>query len=149
MDPILTAAEKAELAELERERQRIDAQLRAPGSATIEAMLRDERRWVERRKHGLERVRVASSATLRCGDASWACVVVDVSAHGAGLLSDEQPRLGEAVRLVLTDLDGAPSLQAVVRHVTGCRVGLEFLPHEGGARAVAEQLARHYAVRER
>jgi hypothetical protein len=145
----LARAKQEELESLERDRERIDAALRAPGgSPMLEAMLRAERRWVVQRERALERVVVASRAVLVSGGVSRPCLVRDVSAHGAGLDTDVQPRVGEAVRLVLADLDGAPALDAVVRHATGRRVGLEFVPHGEEARAAAELLARRWAVGE-
>jgi hypothetical protein len=144
----LAQAKQQELESLERDRERIDAALRAPGSTFVEAMLRAERRWVVQRKRALERVAVASRAVLVAGGVSRPCLVRDVSAHGAGLDADAPPRVGEAVRIVLTDLDGAPALEAVVRHVTGRRVGLEFVPPGEEARAAADLLARRWAVGE-
>jgi PilZ domain-containing protein len=136
-----------ELAALERERERIDAQLRTGPPPTIEAMLRDERRWVERRKRALERVPVSSRAVLRAGRFSWTCHVRDVSAHGVGVDAEVQPRVGETVRLELMQLEGTPALDAIVRHVTGVRVGLEFVPSGEASRAAAAALVRRFAVR--
>jgi hypothetical protein len=148
MNATLAQPKRDELEMLERERQRIEAQLRSPGSPTVEAMLREERRWVVRRKRDLERVAVSSRAALRSGAVARPCHVRDVSAHGAGVDTDAQPRVGEAVRLVLADLDGAPALDAVVRHVTGRRVGLEFVPHREGVGSAVAELARRFAVAE-
>ncbi len=135
-----------ELEDLEQDRTRIEAQLRSGSSATVEAMLRDERRWVARRKRALERTAVSSRAVLHFRGATHRCHVRDVSAHGAGVDMDQQPRVGDLVCLVLTDLGGAPALSAVVRHLTGARVGLEFVPKSEAARQVAEELGRRFAA---
>ena len=115
--------DEEEVAALDQDRERIDTQLRSPLSAAVEAMLRDERRWVDRRKRALERVQVSARAALHAGETVRPCEVRDVSAHGAGLDAEAQPRVGDRVRLELLDLDGKPTLDAVVRHVTGRRVG--------------------------
>jgi hypothetical protein len=148
MDATRVNAMADELEALERERQRIERQLRSAASPTVEAMLREERRWVARRKRAIERVPVCSRAALHSMGATRPCEVRDVSAHGAGVDTDVQPRVGDTVCLVLTDLDGAPSMHAVVRHVTGRRVGLEFVPRSDEVRAAAAELARRYAVHE-
>lgn len=146
MDATRTRATNEEVEALERERERIEEQLRAAGSATVEAMLRDERRWVARRKRALERISVSSRAVLHFRGATHPCLVRDVSAHGAGVDADAQPRVGDEVCLVLTELGGAPALSAVVRHLTGRRVGLEFAPRGERASAAAEELGRRFAV---
>lgn len=138
---------REELETLERERARIERQLRGALPPRVEAMLLDERRWVVRRRRALERVEVSSLALLRSGGRVAPCHVRDVSPRGAGVDVDTLPRVGERVGLVLTDLDGAPSLDAVVRHVTGQRAGLEFLPGDE-SRAAAEALASRFAVGE-
>ncbi len=137
-----------ELEKLEQDRTRSEAQLRAGASPLLETMLRDERRWVARRKRALGRTAVSSRAVLHFRGATLGCHVRDVSAHGAGVDADEQPRVGDLVCLVLTDLGGAPALSAVVRHVTGERVGLEFVPHGEAAKEAAEELGRRFGLRE-
>lgn len=148
MDENALRADEDEVAALEHDRERIDTQLRSPLSAAVESMLRDERRWVERRKRALERVQVSARAALHAGERVMPCEVRDVSAHGAGIDADVQPRVGDRVRLELVDLDGKPTLDAVVRHVTGRRVGLEFDPHGDRERDVAAELERRFAARE-
>lgn len=146
MDPTTIRRTADELEALRRERRRIEAQLREAASPRLEAMLRDEHRWVVRRQRALERVPVAARAALWFGGVARTCLVRDVSARGAGVDADVQPRVGETVRLVLGELDGAPQLEAVVRHVTGRRVGLEFTSAPETAWNVAELLARRFAV---
>ncbi|HET8540401.1 MAG TPA: PilZ domain-containing protein [Anaeromyxobacter sp.] len=134
-----------EIERLEHERERIEHQLRTLLTPAAEAMLLDERRWVVRRKRELDRIAVSSRAALWSRGVSRPCQVRDVSAHGAGVDTDFQPNVGDPVRLILTDLDESPAFEAVVRHVTGRRVGLEFVPRTDAARAAAELLAARFS----
>ncbi len=138
-----------EVRALERERDRIEKDLRSAPSPLVDELLRAERRWVVRRKRAIERTDVASRAVLHFRGATHTCIVRDVSPHGAGVDAAAQPRVGDEVCLVLTELGGAPALSAVVRHVTGLRVGLEFVPRSEVASGVAEELSRRFRVRGR
>jgi hypothetical protein len=135
-----------EYEKLERERERVEAQLRTAPSPTVEAMLRAERGWIVRRRRALDRAEVSSRAALHLGGVTRPCEIRDVSAHGAGVDADAAPRVGDPAVLVLADLDGAPALNAVVRHVTGRRIGLEFVPHGEPAREAALLLARKFGI---
>lgn len=151
MDENGSCRNQKELEALERERARIDEQLRGPTSPTVEQLLHAERRWVERKRRELERTRIsARAALLHFDDAALPAWVHDVSAHGIGIEIDleplvDLPQVGEAVGLELADLPGSPMLRGIVRHLTGARIGIEF-ELCAAVREAAAELERRFAI---
>ncbi len=121
--------------------ERMDATHGRPTRDEVEAPEPEPRRT-------FERTRVSSRAVLHFRGATHPCRVRDVSPHGAGVDMDAQPRVGDEVCLVLTEIGGAPALTAVVRHVTGARVGLEFPLRGEATTAIADELARRFRAGE-
>lgn len=136
---------------LERERARIDEQLRGATSPLVEPLLQAERRWAERKSRALERTRIsARAALLHFDDAALPAWVHDVSPSGIGIEIDleplvDLPQVGEAVGLELADLPGSPTLRGIVRHLTGARIGIEF-ELCAAAREAAAELERRFAI---
>ncbi len=133
--------------ELDADRERIDARLREPLPARVESMLRDERRWVERQRRALERVKVCCDAVLHAAGAASAVTLRDVTSMGAGIDVAHAPPVGANVQLEIPGLRGRPRLDAVVRHASEetHRAGLEFVPAGETARKVAEEIVRGFA----
>lgn len=149
-EPVESAEARA-ARELEADRERIDARLKEqPLPARIESMLREERRWVERQRRALERVKVRCDAVLHAGGAAMPVVVRDVTAMGVGIEVARPPAVDARVQLEVRGLRGRPKLDAVVRHASteARRAGLEFVPAGPEARRVAQQIARRFASSE-
>ena len=146
MDGIVETAEELAARELAADRERIDRQLGEPLTPQLESALREERRWVERRRRLLERVKVSCDALLFDGPASQPVVLRDITAMGVGLDAARPPDVGARVRIAIPAISGRPVLDAVVRHA--CpelrRVGLEFVPAGDETRRVAEEMVQRF-----
>ncbi len=129
---------------LDQDRRRIEARLAGPLPTSVEAALRAERRWIERRRGDLVRRPVSCEARLDLDVGTFVVRLQDVSAGGALLEIDDPPEVGLRAQLRVPTLPGAPAVGCVVRHASrpARRAGVEFTGADGSGARLAALLAR-------
>lgn len=100
----------------------------------------------QKREH--PRTTVSARAALHASGAVQLVQVRDASVAGVGFDALIRPQLGAEILLEILDLPGRPTLTAIVRHVSGMRVGAEWRSPGETAHDVAEKLFRLHPSQE-
>jgi hypothetical protein len=132
---------------LAEDRRRIEAALASPRSASVEAALRDELRWLKQRQRRYLRQPVACEARLDVDEGTHLVRVCDVSEGGALLELDEPLEPGARAQLRFPQLPGSPATWCLVRHASRetRRVGVQFSGDPDANARLAELVCQHGA----
>jgi len=110
------------------DRRRLEEQLSVPRSPAIEALLRDELRWLKQRQRRYHRQPISCEARLDVDEGTHVVMVCDISEGGA-LLELDQPLVpGARAQLRFPQLPGRPTTWCLVRHASleTRRIGVQF-----------------------